>query len=156
MSPKNSRKLINLDEENINELKEAFDMFDTDSSGKVETKELRRIADILKYDSHLSYLKLLQGIEERGKTITFETFLLHIDEKLGNRNSIEGIRRIFELFDTDGSGTIDMDKIKKVSREIGEDFTDPDIQAALVRASSDSKSMNFDDFYTVMTRKFYA
>ncbi len=46
--------------------------------------------------------------------IDFEQFLDAITSKLGNRETKDGISRIFELFDDDQSNTINLNNLKRV------------------------------------------
>lgn len=43
-----------------------------------------------------------------GNEVDFDEFLEAISNKLGNRETKEGINRIFDLFDDDKTGTINL------------------------------------------------
>ena len=49
----------------------------------------------------------------------FEEFLDAITSRLGDRESREGIRRIFMLFDRDKTGSISFRNLKEVAEELG-------------------------------------
>lgn len=153
-----SRKTVehNLTEEELDDIKQAFDLFDTDASGTINPREVSAAVNSLGSDRSASIFRLLNGLEDVADEIDFDAFLAHIVERLGNRNSQDGINRIFELFDDDNSGTIDLKKLKRVARELGESLTDEDLEEALKRNSSGGNALlTPEDFYVVMTKKFY-
>ncbi len=39
---------------------------------------------------------------------------------MGNRETRDGINKIFDLFDDDNTGTINLNNIKRVAKELGE------------------------------------
>lgn len=47
--------------------------------------------------------------------IDFEQFLDAITSKLGNRESKDGINKIFDLFDDDSSSSININNLKRVT-----------------------------------------
>ena len=48
--------------------------------------------------------------------INFDQFLDAITAKLGNKETKEGIARIFDLFDDDKSGSINLHNLRRVAR----------------------------------------
>ncbi|KAM7250525.1 hypothetical protein ACFE04_022408 [Oxalis oulophora] len=88
------------------------------------------------------------------------------------------IKEAFELFDTDGSGTIDAkelnvamralgfemteeqkispEDIKRIAKELGENFTDQEIKEMIEEADKDRDGeVNFDEFMRMMKRTAY-
>ena len=58
---------------------------------------------------------------ENNGGITFDDFVDAINDKLGDKESKEGIRRIFDLFiDDPNADTITLSSLKKISKELGE------------------------------------
>mmetsp|Transcript_5738 Transcript_5738/g.10244 ORF Transcript_5738/g.10244 Transcript_5738/m.10244 type:complete len:184 (+) Transcript_5738:47-598(+) len=146
----------NLTTEELDDIKQAFDLFDTDASGTINPREVAAAVNSLGSDRSASIFRLLAGLEDVADEIDFDAFLGHIVERLGNRSSTAGINRIFELFDDDNSGTIDLKKLKRVARELGESLSDEDLEEALKRNSSGGNALlTPEDFYVVMTKKFF-
>ena len=46
-----------------------------------------------------------------------------ITSKLGDKESKGGINKIFDLFDEDGTDSINLNNLKKVAKELGESMT---------------------------------
>ena len=144
-----------LTEDEVTEIKAAFDLFDNDGSGTIAPAEVSAALASLGSDHSASFFRLLDGISELGAEITFDQFLSHVVDRLGNRRSKEGVTRIFELFDHDGSGVIDVSKLKRVAKELGESMSAEELEAAIQRVAGGKSEINVDDFYAVMTKKTY-
>ena len=115
----------------MQELREAFDLFDTDGSGSIDTKELQVALRALGFDSKKEKVrKMIADIDLDGSgTIDFEEFVEMMTGKMGDRDSPEEIRRVFKLFDDDETGKISFRNLKRVARELGENMTDEELQA---------------------------
>ena len=79
--------------------------------------------------------------------------MYHVDDRLGDRKSLEGITRILDLYDDDGTGAINLQNMTRVARELGETMNEEELLAALKKCSTDGQSISIDDFYKLMTRK---
>ena len=91
-----------LTEDEIEEIKEAFDLFDTDGSGSIDPKELRAAMQSLGFESkNPTIYAMIADLDRLGSAIDFDTFLDAITDKLGDKESKNGIEKIFELFDDD-------------------------------------------------------
>ena len=80
----------------MQELREAFDLFDTDGSGTIDTKELQVALRALGFDSKKEKVrKMIADIDLDGSgTIDFEEFVEMMTGKMGDRDSPEEIRRV--------------------------------------------------------------
>ena len=99
--------------------------------------------------------EMICELEEIGGEVDFEDFLDAISNKLGNKETKEGINRIFDLFDEDNTGTINLNNLKKVSKELGETLSVDELRDMLTRAASDGKEITREDFYRIMSKKSY-
>jgi Ca2+-binding EF-hand superfamily protein len=148
-----------LTEEEIEELKEAFNLFDTEGTGTIDPKELKAAMQSLGFESKNStiYKMIAELDNDRSEGgIDFNTFLDSISSKLGNRETKEGIQRIFDLFDEDKKGKISSKDLKKVAKELGENVSNEEIQEMLQRAASNGVDITSDDFYYIMTKKTFS
>lgn len=66
---------------------------------------------------------MIADLENLGSEIEFEDFLDAITSKLGDKESKEGIAKIFDLFDDDHTSTINLRNISRVAKELGETMT---------------------------------
>ena len=145
-----------LSEEEIEEIKEAFSMFDTEGTGKIDPKELKAAMHSLGFEKKSpTVYEMICELEANGREVDFEEFLEAISSKLGNRETRDGIDRIFDLFDDDKSGTINLANIKRVAKELGETMGIDELREMLTRAASNGEEITRDDFYSIMTKRAF-
>ena len=148
-------KPATLTDDEVAEIKTAFDLFDNDGGGTIQPSEVSAALASLGTDRSPAFFRLLEGIDELGAEIDFETFLAHVTSRLGNRNTPEGIERIFYLFNDAGSGNITLKQMQRVAKELGESMTGEELEAAIQRVAGGKSEITLDDFTAVMTKKVY-
>ena len=73
-----------LTEDEIEEIREAFNLFDTDGSGKIDPKELRAAMQSLGFENkNPTIYQMIAELEDLDREIDFEEFLDAITNKLG-------------------------------------------------------------------------
>ncbi|OMJ75440.1 hypothetical protein SteCoe_25407 [Stentor coeruleus] len=144
-----------LTKEHILELKDAFDMFDIDNTGFILAKSLK---DSMEH----------QGFKKRNPIIYNLVHSLHVDKKTkvdfagfvdllsGNNeetSTVDEIRMIFNIFDVDKKGFIELKNLKRIARELGESLNEKDLMELIRKSDLDGDGkVSFDDFYSIMTR----
>ena len=150
-----------LSSEEVDEIKQAFDLFDTNGTGKIDPKELKAAMQSLGFDSkNTTIYQLIADLDtpeaEKNGGINFDDFVDAINDKLGDKESKEGIRRIFDLFiDDPNADTITLSSLKKISKELGENMSDEELKDMLERASKNGVELTFEEFYDIMTKKSF-
>ena len=150
-----------LSSEEVDEIKQAFDLFDTNGTGKIDPKELKAAMQSLGFDSkNPTIYQLIADLDtpdaERNGGISFDDFVDAVNDKLGDKESKEGIRRIFDLFiDDPNADTITLSSLKKISKELGENMSDEELKDMLERASKNGVELTFEEFYDIMTKKSF-
>ena len=138
-----------LSSEKVNEIRQSFDLFDTNVTGKLDFKELRAAIQSFRFDSkNPTIYKLIADLdipdEERNGGISFDVFFDAINNKLDDKESKEGIRRIFDLFIGDpNADTSTLSSLKKISKELGENVSDEELKIMLERASKNVVELTF-------------
>ena len=148
-----------LTDDEIEEIKEAFALFDTDGSGVIDPKELKAAMQSLGFEKkNPTIYAMIADLDthENAGGINFDQFLDAITDKLGNKESRQGITRIFELFDDDSSNSINIHNLRRVAKELGETMSADELKEMLERAASNGEEITFDDFYFIMTKKTFA
>ena len=72
-----------------------------------------------------------------------------------NQETKEGINKIFDLFDEDGSNSINLTNLRKVAKELGETMSNDELAEMLERAAQNGKEITREDFYNIMTKKTF-
>merc|ERR1712087_360522 len=138
------------------ELKEAFELFDTDNSGTIDMKELRAAMKALGYDAQKEELKKIRFELDKdiGDEVNFEEFLEIMTGRICKADTREDIDKIFRLFDEDNSGYITLRNLKKIVQELGEDINDEELKEMIEEADKDGDGVvSADDFWYMMKKK---
>ncbi|MCQ2816752.1 MAG: EF-hand domain-containing protein [archaeon] len=147
--------------EEIDEIHQAFELFDTNGTGMIDPKELKAAMQSLGFDTkNPTIYELIADLDtpeaEKNGGISFDTFIDAINSKLGDKESKEGIRRIFALFiDDPNEDTITLNSLKKIARELGENMSNEELKDMLERASQNGTELTFEEFYDIMTKKSF-
>ena len=150
-----------LSNDEVDEIRQAFDLFDTNGTGKIDPKELKAAMQSLGFDSkNPTIYTLIADLDtpEAAKNggVNFDDFVGSINNKLGDKESKEGIHRIFELFiDDPNADTITLSSLKKIAQELGENMSAEELKDMLERASANGTELTFDEFYEIMIKKSF-
>ena len=115
MPPKSAPQLA---PEQIEEVKEAFNLFDVDSSGAISYKELRACMKALQIKVDKDELKkmILEVDADQSGEIEFPEFLTMMTGKMAQNDSKDEILKVYKMFDVDGDGAITFASLKRVAR----------------------------------------
>merc|ERR1712138_229508 len=105
-----------LSEEQIEEIREAFNLFDADNSGAIDVRELKAAMRALGFEVKKEELKkMISDIDNDGNgSIEFGEFLEMMTGKMGEK--------VIKLFDDDNTGKISLRNLRRVAQEIGENI----------------------------------
>ena len=90
---------------------------------------------------------------ENKASLTYDDFVDKLTQKLQDRESQKSTERVYELFVKDPNKTLNYETLKKVADEIGEELTEDQAGRIMSRIAKNGKTVDFDEFYTVMTKK---
>ena len=150
-----------LTHDEVEEIKQAFDLFDTNQTGQIDPKELKSAMQSLGFDTkNPTIFQLIADLDtpENAKRggVEFDNFVEAINNKLGDKESKEGIERIFNLFiDDPNQNTITLSSLRRIARELGEQMSNEELKDMLERASSNGTELSFEEFYEIMTKKTF-
>ena len=144
-----------LNEEQKQEIKEAFDLFDTDGSGSIDAKELKVAMRALGFEPKKEEVRrMIAEVDKDGSgTIEFPEFLDMMAAKMAERDPREEILKAFRLFDDDETGKISFKNLKRVARELGENMTDEELMEMIEEADRDGDGeINEEEFLRIMKK----
>lgn len=118
-----------LTEDEVEEIKEAFDLFDTDGSGSIDPKELKAAMSSLGFEAknQTIYQMITDLDKNKSGNIDFDEFLDMMTARMSDRDTREDINKVFRLFDEEGNQTITIKNLRKVARELGETMSDEEL-----------------------------
>ena len=147
-----------LTEDEIEEIKEAFDLFDTDGSGTIDPRELKAAMQSLGFEAkNATIYQMVSDLDKDGSgAIDFDEFLDMMTARMSDKDTKEDISKVFRLFDDDKTGYISIKNLRRVAKELGETMTDEELMEMVERADSDGDGqVSLEDFYNIMTKKAF-
>ena len=156
MSPAKTDPSSALSNEQIEEIKEAFNIFDVDSSGSIDYKELKAAMKALGVTVKKEELKkMITDVDADGSgSVEFPEFLQMMTAKMSGADNKEEVMKVYGMFDEAGAGKITFKDLKKICKELGESLTDDEIQGMLDHADKSNLGyVSKDDFYRLMKKK---
>lgn len=147
-------KRTELTEQQKMEIKEAFELFDGDSIGYIDIKEVKVAMRALGFDPKKEELrKILSNAEMNNGMVSYSEFYDLVETKILQRDPKEEIIKAFKLFDDDGTGKITFKNLKRVAKELGENITDEEIQEMIEEADRDGDGeINQEEFIRIMRK----
>nr|XP_046173251.1 centrin-3 isoform X1 [Oncorhynchus gorbuscha] len=151
------KKRRELTEEQKHEIKEAFELFDTDKDKEIDYHELKVAMRAMGFEvKKVDILKILKDYDREGNgKITFDDFNevgVSVTDRILERDPKEEILKAFKLFDDDDSGKISLRNLRRVARELGENITDEELRSMIDEFDTDGDGeINQEDFVSIMT-----
>ena len=146
-----------VDSEQLEELKEAFQLFDTNHSGNIDSREfkaaMRALGFPIKKVDVIRYFKEIP--KDISESLTFDEFIRIVAPIMPKRDSKEEIYKVFALFDEDKTGKISFKNLRKIAAEVGENLSDEEIKEMIGEADRSTHKeglIDFEDFYRVMKK----
>ena len=147
---------LELDVEQVKLLKRVFSLY-SDKSGILDLKEILGAMREAEFDLKFPLVYDLIGqinASEYKNGIKFEQLIDEINKRLEDRESEESIERSFAYFvGNSDKQIIGADDIKRVADELGEELTEDQAGRIISRIAKNGKNVDFDEFYSVMTKK---
>ncbi|OMJ76419.1 hypothetical protein SteCoe_24203 [Stentor coeruleus] len=149
-----------LTEQQKQEVKEAFDLFDTDGSGVIEAKELKVALRALGFEPQKDEIKRLinevggtGGERDATGTIDFKEFLEIMTLKMSEKDNPEEIQKAFNLFDIDNKGVITYENLKEIAAELKESISEDELREMIYEACKDHYgSVTKEQFQEILNR----
>ena len=147
-----------LSDEQINLLKEAFDLFDMEKTGKIDYHELKLTFTAFGFKVTKEEMKSIKERLDSKDTnrISFDEFMDLMTEKFAERNPKDEALMAFDLFDEDKKGKINMKNLKKAVKEINENLSDSELKAIMDEFDTDGDGyITKEDFMKIMDEYYF-
>ena len=141
-------------DEQIEEIREAFNLFDSDGSGAINYKELKAAMRALGFDTSKEEMqKIIDEIDADGSgEIEFPEFMQMMTGKMGAVESYAEIMKLFSRFDRNGKGYIDFSDVKYIAKELGENVPEAYLEQMIIQAGANGR-VSPEQFHKVLTWK---
>jgi len=140
-------------EEQIEELREAFKIFDKDGDGTISVDEIKSI--MTSRNEKLSdeeIKKLMSKVDTDGSgLLEFDEFVQLMAMQSANVTREDELRAAFQHFDVDGSGKITREELGQVMREMGQKLSDAELKDIIDAVDQDGDGqIDFAEFVKLM------
>ena len=141
----------------VYEIKEAFNLFDTDKSGTIDVQEFKDALNNLGLDDNNgAFIQLLDNIDaNKSGKVDFDEFVNLLTVHGSDLTTKEDLERVFTYFLGDDKGDkIDINHLRDVCELLGEKLSDEELEEMIFRADVDKDGkVSFDEYYNIMTYK---
>merc|ERR1712048_1467231 len=150
MQHENTMELTN---EQVDEFKEAFSLFDKDADGSITSAELGTVMRALGQNPTDAELQdMVNEVDSDGNgSIDFPEFLDMMSRKMKDADSEEQIKEAFRVFDADNNGFITAKELRIVMANLGEKLTNEEVEEMIKEADQDGDGrVNFEESASMM------
>lgn len=127
-----------LPDEQVQEIREAFTLFDLDKDGMLTASEFKVALRSLGFELNKGDAnKLFHDNETSAGLMGWDDFHRILSERIAARDPMEEIERAFKLFDDEGTGRISLRSLKRVAKELGENLDDEELCVAADKYGDD-------------------
>lgn len=148
------RKRRELSSEQKQEMREAFELFDSDKDQMINYHELKVAMRALGFDvKKADVLKVLEEYDrdQIGK-ISFEDYFECMTEWMLSRDPHAEMIKSFKLFDDDDTGKITVRNLRRVAREIGENVNEDELRSMIDEFDCNGDGeIDLEEFVAIMT-----
>lgn len=142
--------------EEVEEIKQGFEMFDVDNKGVIDPVELIETMEEMNIKETNPFLyELLQSLSENDNFkskggVTYDEFITFLEEKTNNDNSDESIQRIFSVFKDDQTNLVPIQKIHQKVKEVGDEKSDEELKILIEQSHQGGKELTLEEFQKIM------
>ncbi|KMZ67739.1 Caltractin [Zostera marina] len=155
---KNKGRHHGLSQQKRIEIKEAFDLFDTDGSGTIDAKELNIAMRALGFEmNELEIKQMIADVDKDGSgSIDLEEFTYMMTAKMGERDTKDELRKAFQIIDHDKNGKISVQDISSIATLLGVHLSPHDIEEMVNEADRNADGeVDSEEFFSMMRGTAY-
>ena len=146
-----------LNKQELQIIKNAFDLFDVDHTGKADIKEIKETLLNCGYDQKNPILfQIIADLDtpEAAKNggISFFDLIEEINTKLFDKTSKEALSNLYSIF-VDDTNSIRKHTLKDICEQIGKEYDDASLQDALDKLAKYGTDLTYEEFETIILNR---
>ena len=147
---------ISISEETKTDYMDAFNLFDTNHDGTINSQKIREIMQKLgKNPTDKELAQIIENVAKSGsKKISFDDFVDLMETKNKEDDPEVEIINTFQIFAAENNGLIPNEELFHIIRTFGETLTDKEIEDIISEADVDGDGyINYEEFVRMMIAK---
>ncbi|KAL4497020.1 hypothetical protein ABPG72_002176 [Tetrahymena utriculariae] len=148
---------IRLTEDQIADFREAFSLFDKESSGYIKISDLGLLVRSLNHNpTDAEIQEYIQEVDSEGiGKIDFPEFIALMARKMKDIDHEEELMEAFRVFDKNNTGLIESQVLKHLVKGLGEPLSEEETEVMIKEANPDtSGQIRYADFVRLMTTSY--
>eukprot|EP00744_Colponema_vietnamica_P011345 GILI01015956.1.p1 GENE.GILI01015956.1~~GILI01015956.1.p1 ORF type:complete len:201 (-),score=53.19 GILI01015956.1:138-692(-) len=151
------KRRVELTDEQRQEIREAFELFDSDKNGYLDSHEVKVAMRALGFDvKKEEVMRLMDDVcvtrdQHNQPLMDIQGFTDIMTDKFATRDPRQEMIKAFQLFDEQNTGKISLRSLRRVARELGENLSDDELQAMIEEFDHDGDGeINLEEFLAIM------
>jgi calmodulin len=137
------------------EFRAAFNMFDIDGGGTIETHELKEVLTQLgENPTDDDIQEMIELVDEnKDGVVDFDEFITLMRLRMGDsgEDAEQNLKDVFDIFDADGSGFIDRKEMGSLMKKLAQSLSEEEITAIMEEVDIDGDGeVSFEEFKNLM------
>jgi len=149
MIPATEKYSVKITDEEFENYKKTFIMYDKDGDGTVSTKELGAVMRSLGTNPDPEELEAMvdEADADGSGSVDFGEFVEMMIKREAEKETPEDLKQAFRVFDKDGNGFVSTSEIKFVLSRLGVEFSDEELGEMVQEADIDGdQHVSFEEF----------
>jgi calmodulin len=139
-------------DEKLKEMKEAFELYDTDNDGYLNLQQCDNAYKCLGYN--LKEFELNEILDNKNKKINFNDFMLFINNRNKDEELENELLECFKNFDKDCDGKINSKEMKYLLLSLGEKLKDEEVEELIsIVDTTGEGAITYKDFVKILMAK---
>ena len=149
---------VDMDLREIKHIREVFEILDINNNGLIDIAEMGVFLESQGFalENPVVYELFRTIPNDRSHQIDWAEFLGMMQHRISENNSKLELKSLFDFLTINKADELNLDALKIISRELGEDIPERDLDEMLRQADLDKDGrVSFEDFYELMMQKTF-
>ena len=151
-----SRRRRTTEEDDLEEIRKGFEMFDVNGTGVINPEELLEVMDSMNLKEKNPFIyEIIEALcsEKEFKKkggVQLDELVNYVYNKVNDTETNVGIRQIYDVINDRETDTVQMSTFYTLARDYGDQLSEDEIRELLEKTQMGGEELNFDEFYTIM------